>query len=44
MVIANKSSTTAKVSKKVRNAAGKWLLITANTATANAMSVAIGTA
>jgi hypothetical protein len=44
MVIANKSSTTARLSRKVRNGAGRWLLITANTASANAMSVATGIA
>ena len=44
MVMASRSSTTAKVSRKVRNAAGRWVLTTASTASANAMSVAVGMA
>ena len=43
-VIASRSSTTARVSRKVRNAVGRWVDSTASTARANAMSVAIGTA
>lgn len=43
-MIANRSSTTAKVSRKVRSALGRWVDSTASTATANAMSVAVGTA
>ena len=44
IVIANRSSTTAKVSRNVRNAAGRWVLMTARTASAKAMSVAVGIA
>ena len=43
-VIASRSSTTARVSRKVRNAVGRCVDSTASTARANAMSVAIGTA
>src|SRR6476620_7343262 len=43
-VMASRSSTTASVSRKVRNAVGKWVDSTASTASANAMSVAMGTA
>jgi hypothetical protein len=42
--MANRSSTTAKVSRKVRSAAGRWVEITASTANAKAMSVAVGMA
>jgi hypothetical protein len=44
MVIASRSSTPARVSRNVRNAAGRWVLITASTARAKAMSVAVGMA
>jgi hypothetical protein len=44
MVIASRSSTTATVNRNVRSAEGRWLLITASTARANAMSVAVGIA
>jgi len=44
IVFANRSSTTASVSRKVRSPAGRWVLITARTASANAMFVAVGTA
>ena len=44
MVMANRSSTTARVSRKTRSAAGRWVLMTASTARANAMSVAVGIA
>ena len=44
IVMASRSSTTARVSRKVRSAAGRWVLITASTASANAMSVAVGIA
>ena len=43
-MIASRSSTTARVSRKVRSAVGRWVDSTASTASANAMSVAIGTA
>ena len=42
--IAPRSSTTAKVSRKARSAEGRWVESTARTASAKAMSVAIGTA
>jgi hypothetical protein len=42
--IASRSSTTARVSRNVRSAAGRWVLITASTASAKAMSVAVGMA
>lgn len=42
--IANRSSTTARVSRKARSALGREVPITASTASANAMSVAVGTA
>ncbi len=44
IVTAIKSSTTAKVSKKVRSALGRFLPTTANTASEKAMSVAAGLA
>ena len=44
MVIASRSSTTARVNRNVRNAAGRWVEMTARTATANAISVAVGMA
>jgi hypothetical protein len=44
MTIAMRSSTTASVSRNVRNAAGRWDEMIASTARANAMSVAAGTA
>ena len=44
IVIASRSSTTARVSRKVRNDAGRWVLSKPSTASANAMSVAVGTA
>ena len=44
MPIAIRSSTTARVSRKVLSAAGRWVLMTASTANANAMSVAVGIA
>ena len=44
IVIANRSSTTAKVSRNVRSATGRCVLITARTASAKAMSVAVGIA
>ena len=43
-MIASRSSTTARVNKNVRNAVGKWVEITARTASAKAMSVAVGMA
>ncbi len=43
-VMASRSSTTARVSRKVRSAVGRWVDSTASTARANAMSVAMGTA
>ena len=43
-VMASRSSTTARVSRKVRSAVGRCVDSTASTASANAMSVAIGTA
>lgn len=42
--IAPRSSTTASVSRNARIADGRWVLRMARTASANAMSVAIGTA
>jgi hypothetical protein len=42
--MASRSSTTASVSRKVRSAEGRWWPITASTARANAMSVAVGIA
>ena len=44
IVIASRSSTTARVSRNVRSAAGRCVLMTASTASANAMSVAVGIA
>ena len=44
IVIASRSSTTARVSRKVRSAVGRWVPITASTASAKAMSVAVGIA
>jgi hypothetical protein len=44
MVIASRLSTTARVSRKVRSAADGWVPITASTASAKAMSVAVGMA
>ena len=44
IVIATRSSTTASVSRKLRSAEGRWVPITASTASANAMSVAVGIA
>jgi hypothetical protein len=44
MLMAMRSSTTARVSRKVRNAGGRNFPTTAMTATANAMSVAAGIA
>ena len=44
IVMASRSSTTARVSRKVRSALGRWVLITARTARAKAMSVAVGIA
>ena len=44
MVIASRSSTTARVSRNIRSADGRWVLITASTASAKAMSVAVGIA
>ena len=44
IVIASRSSTTARVSRNVRSAAGRWVPMTASTASANAMSVAVGIA
>ncbi|SKT57196.1 Uncharacterised protein [Mycobacteroides abscessus subsp. abscessus] len=41
---ANRSSTTARVSRKVRSAEGRCVEITASTARAKAMSVAVGIA
>src|ERR687897_155301 len=43
-VMASRSSTTARVSRNVRSAVGRWVLITASTARAKAMSVADGIA
>ena len=43
-MIASRSSTTASVSRNVRSAVGRWVDSTASTASAKAMSVAIGTA
>ena len=43
-VIASRSSTTANVIRNVRSAVGRWVDNTASTASANAMSVAVGTA
>ena len=43
-VMASRSSTTARVSRNVRSALGRWVESTASTASANAMSVAVGTA
>src|SRR6478752_4937842 len=43
-VMARRSSTTARVSRNARSAVGRWVDSTASTASANAMSVAIGTA
>ncbi len=43
-VIASRSSTTASVNRKVRSALGRWVDSTASTASAKAMSVAVGTA
>lgn len=42
--IANRSSTTARVSRKARSADGSDVPMTASTASAKAMSVAVGTA
>jgi hypothetical protein len=42
--MARRSSTTARVSRNVRSAVGRWVLITARTARAKAMSVADGMA
>lgn len=42
--IANRSSTTARVSRKARRADGSDVPMTASTASAKAMSVAVGTA
>ena len=44
IVIASRSSTTASVRRNVRSAVGRCVDSTASTASANAMSVAIGTA
>ena len=44
IVIASRSSTTARVSRNVRRPEGRWVLISARMATANAMSVAVGIA
>jgi hypothetical protein len=44
IVMAMRSSTTASVSKKERSADGRWVAMTASTARANAMSVAVGIA
>src|SRR5680860_1194672 len=44
IVIASRSSTTARVSRKVRSAEGRWEPMMASTARANAMSVAVGMA
>ena len=44
MVTASRSSTTARVSRNVRRAVGRWVPMTASTARANAMSVAVGMA
>lgn len=44
MPMAVRSSTTARVRRKIRNAAGRCELIKARTATAKAMSVAVGIA
>jgi hypothetical protein len=44
IVIASRSSTTASVSRNVRSALGRCVDSTASTASAKAMSVAIGTA
>ena len=44
MMIANRSSTTARVSRNVRSGAGRCVEITARTASAKAMSVAVGIA
>jgi hypothetical protein len=41
---ATRSSTTASVSRNVRSAEGRWVLMIASTANANAMSVAVGIA
>ena len=43
-VIASRSSTTASVSRNVRSAVGRCVDTTASTASAKAMSVAVGTA
>ena len=43
-MIASRSSTTASVSRKARNAFGRLRPTIARTETANAMSVAVGTA
>ncbi len=42
--MASRSSTTASVSRNVRRAAGRCVLMTASTARAKAMSVAVGMA
>ena len=42
MAMAIRSSTTARVSRKIRRAVGRCEPMTASTATANAMSVAVG--
>jgi len=44
MLIARRSSTTARVSRKIRSGLGSEEPTTARTATANAMSVAVGIA
>ena len=44
IVIAIRSSTTASVSRKMRSGEGRWEPMMASTATANAMSVAVGIA
>jgi hypothetical protein len=44
MVMASRSSTTARVRRNVRSPDGRWVLMTARTARAKAMSVAVGMA
>ena len=44
IVMAIRSSTTARVSRKIRSAEGRCEPMIASTATANAMSVAVGIA
>jgi hypothetical protein len=44
IVTATRSSTTARVSRNVRSAVGRWVLTMARIARAKAMSVAVGIA